>query len=127
MSSPDGAIRGGRAPAPPSARARATLDRRAGVFAALGDPTRLHVVAVLCAGGALSIAELTAGTALTRQGVTKHLEVLADAGLVRDVRVGRERRWQLEPAPLADARRSLDAYAERWDRALEGLKASLER
>jgi DNA-binding transcriptional ArsR family regulator len=53
------------------------------IFAALGDETRLRIVAVLCAGGALSIAQLTSGTAITRQAVTKHLHVLADAGLVR--------------------------------------------
>ena len=96
------------------------------LFAALGDRTRLHLVAVLCAGGAFSIADLTAGTELTRQAVTKHLEVLADAGLVRDLRVGRERRWQLAAERLGDARRSLDAYAARWERALGRLKSSLE-
>ena len=67
----------------------------AGVFAALGDPTRLRLVAVLCAGGAFSIAQLTAQTEISRQGVTKHLQVLADAGVVRDAKLGRERLWQL--------------------------------
>jgi DNA-binding transcriptional ArsR family regulator len=103
------------------------LGRHAPVFAALGDTTRLHLVAVLCAGGAMSIASLTAGTALTRQAVTKHLQVLADAGLVHDVKVGRERRWRFEAARLDEARRSLDAIAAQWDRALERLKARLER
>ena len=110
-----------------SPRARDTIGRQATLFAALGDRTRLHLVAVLCAGGAFSITDLTAGTALTRQAVTKHLQVLADAGFVRDVRVGRERRWQLAADRLADARRALDAYAARWERALGRLKASLER
>jgi DNA-binding transcriptional ArsR family regulator len=64
------------------------LQKAAPVFAALGDPTRLRLVAVLCAGSALSIAQLTAGTAITRQAVTKHLEVLADAGIVHDIRQG---------------------------------------
>lgn len=115
----------GRA-AKPSTRARQALDRQATLFAALGDRTRLHLVAVLCAGGALSIADLTAGTELTRQAVTKHLEILADAGVVHDLKMGRERRWQLEATRLADARRALDAYAARWERALDRLKASLE-
>src|SRR5258705_11910185 len=90
------------------ARARHALGRNATAFADLGDKTRLHLVAVLCAGGAMSITDLTAGTQLTRQAITKHLQVLADAGLVRDLKVGRERRWQFEAARLADARRSLD-------------------
>ncbi len=61
------------------------------VFFALGDRTRLRLVAVLCAGGAFSIAQLTANTQITRQAVTKHLQVLADAGLVKDLKIGRER------------------------------------
>jgi DNA-binding transcriptional ArsR family regulator len=97
------------------------------VFAALGDETRLRLVTLLCAGGALSIAQLTAGTDITRQAVTKHLQVLAEAGLVRDVRPGRERLWKLEPSPLEEARRSLDTIATQWDQALGRLKASLEQ
>ncbi|MDL2355571.1 MAG: metalloregulator ArsR/SmtB family transcription factor, partial [Pseudomonadota bacterium] len=79
------------------------------VFAALGDPTRLKLVAVLCAGGAFSISQLTDTTELSRQGVTKHLGVLAEAGLVRDDKAGRERLWQLEPARIDEARRTLES------------------
>lgn len=96
------------------------------VFAALGDETRLRLVALLCAGSALSIAQLTAGTDITRQAVTKHLQVLAEAGLVRDVRQGRERLWELEASRLDEARRSLDAIAAQWDQALQRLKTTLE-
>ena len=99
----------------------------AGIFAALGDPTRLKLVALLCAGGAFSISQLTASTDLTRQGVTKHLIVLADAGVVRDVKRGRERLWQLEPDQLDDARRALEIIGRQWDEALERLKAFVER
>jgi len=98
----------------------------AGVFAALGDPTRLKLVAVLCAGGAFSIAQLTATTDISRQGVTKHLQVLADAGVVRDVKAGRERRWQLDPARIEEARRTLEAIGQQWDVALGKLKAFAE-
>ncbi|WIG55471.1 MAG: Transcriptional regulator, ArsR family [Rhodanobacteraceae bacterium] len=108
-------------------RKQPALHKSAPVFAALGDPTRLRLVAALCAGGALSIAQLTAGTAITRQAVTKHLEVLADAGLVRDVRQGRERLWELEPARIGEARRALDAIAAQWDQALQRLKALVEK
>jgi len=98
----------------------------AGVFAALGDPTRLRLVAALCAGGAFSIAQLTAQTEISRQGVTKHLQVLADAGVVRDAKLGRERLWQLDPRQIDDARRSLDVIGRAWDVALGKLKAYVE-
>ena len=74
----------------------------------------------------MSIARLTSGTEITRQGITKHLHVLADAGLVRDVKVGRERLWQFEPSRLAEALRSLENIAAQWDQALARLKMSVE-
>lgn len=98
----------------------------AGVFAALGDPTRLQLVSLLCAGGLLSIAQLTTSTDLTRQAVTKHLQVLADAGLVRDLKVGRERRWQLAPERIAEARQSLEVIGRQWEAALGRLKRFVE-
>ncbi|MFC6284161.1 MULTISPECIES: ArsR/SmtB family transcription factor [Polaromonas] len=98
----------------------------ASVFFALGDRTRLQLVAVLCAGGAFSIAQLTANTDLTRQAVTRHLQVLADAGLVRDLKVGRERLWQFDPAQMEEARKSLEVIGRQWEQALGSLKASLE-
>jgi DNA-binding transcriptional ArsR family regulator len=110
---------GSRQKAPP-------LHGSAALFAALGDETRLKLVAVLCAGGAMSIAQLTSGTEITRQAVTKHLQVLADAGLVRDVKVGRERLWEFEPTQLDEARRSLERIAQQWDRALAKLKQAVE-
>ena len=108
-----------------SAQARA-LTRQASVFAALGDATRLKLVALLCAGGALSTAQLTAATDLTRQAVTKHLQVLADAGLVRDRKSGRERLWRFEAHRLAEAQRALDAIARQWDDALLRLQRYVE-
>src|SRR6266705_1846409 len=79
----------------------------ASLFAALGDETRLRLVARLSAGGPLSIAGLTAGSSVTRQAITKHLLILEDAGLVRGSRHGRESRWELEPQQLEEARRYL--------------------
>lgn len=98
----------------------------ANVFAALGDPTRLKLVAVLCAGGALSIAQLTASTDISRQGVTKHLQVLADAGVVRDLKLGRERLWQLEPGQIEEAKRTLEVIGRQWEVALGSLKTFAE-
>ena len=86
----------------------------------------MRLVVLLCAGGALSIAQLTSGTQITRQAVTKHLQVLAEAGLVRDVKVGRERLWKFEPGQLDEARRSLEAIARQWDQALLRLKFAVE-
>jgi DNA-binding transcriptional ArsR family regulator len=102
------------------------LRNAAPVFAALGDETRLRLIAVLCAGGAMSIAQLTSGTQITRQAVTKHLHVLADAGLVRDVKSGRERLWEFELEKLEEARHSLEMIAQQWDHALLQLKRAVE-
>jgi DNA-binding transcriptional ArsR family regulator len=99
---------------------------QAPVFAALGDATRLRLVARLSGGRLLSIVRLTAGTGMTRQGVTKHLRVLSEAGLVRDVRKGRERLWELERQRLEIARRFLDLISGQWDEALGRLKAFVE-
>ena len=87
---------------------------------------RLRLVTALCLGGAMSITQLTAGTDITRQAITKHLGVLAAAGLVRDVRVGRERLWEFDPAQLDEARRTLEAIAQQWDHALAKLKLAVE-
>jgi len=97
------------------------------IFAALGDEIRLRLIVVLSGGEALSIKQLTSGTGITRQAVTKHLHVLADAGLVRDIKVGRERLWKFESMQLEEARHSLDLIARQWDYALSKLKLAVER
>jgi DNA-binding transcriptional ArsR family regulator len=96
------------------------------VFAALGDETRLRLLEQLCAQGPQSISRLTEASSVSRQAVTKHLEALADAGLVQSERAGRERIWRLEPAQLAAARRRLDAISERWDQAITRLRSMVE-
>jgi DNA-binding transcriptional ArsR family regulator len=103
-----------------------SLHSCAPIFAALGDEMRLRLIAALCVGGAMSITQLTAGTDITRQAITKHLDVLATAGLVRDSKVGRERLWEFEPAQLDEARRSLEVIAQQWDHALAKLKRAVE-
>lgn len=74
----------------------------------------------------MSIARLTAGSGITRQGVTKHLRVLAGAGLVRGTRRGKESLWRLERRRLEEARRSLDLITRQWDQALAKLKLFVE-
>lgn len=95
------------------------------LFAALGDETRLGIVARLSSEGAVSISALTAGTGVTRQAVTKHLQVLEAAGLVRDSRHGRERLWRLEPQPLDAARAYLELISNRWDERIGRLVAHI--
>jgi DNA-binding transcriptional ArsR family regulator len=107
-----------------TAAARVTESAR--LFAALGDATRLQLVARLCADGPLSIVRLSDGAGVTRQAVTKHLEILGDAGLARHNRRGRERIWELEPRRLEMARRSLERIADEWDEAIGRLRALVE-
>ena len=102
----------GRAPAP--------------VFAAFGDETRLSLVAKLSRGQPCSISQLTKGSRLTRQAVTKHLRVLESVGIVHGVRVGRESLFKLDPAPIVEMREYLDFVSEQWDQALARLKSFIE-
>jgi DNA-binding transcriptional ArsR family regulator len=96
------------------------------VFAALGDETRLRLIARLSNDGPLSIARLTAGGRVTRQAVTKHLHVLAGAGLASSIRSGRENVWELERRQLDAARQCLDEISAQWDSALESLRKFVE-
>ncbi len=99
---------------------------RAPVFAALGDETRLSLVAMLCGGRPHSISQLTQGSKLTRQAITKHLRVLERAGIVHSVRAGRESRFQFDPAPMDEMKEYLDFVSEQWDQALSRLKSFVE-
>lgn len=96
------------------------------MFAALGDQTRLTLVAKLSGGQSYSISELTSDSRLTRQAITKHLRVLESVGIVRCTRAGRERRFKFEPQPIADIREYLDVVSRQWDDALGRLKKFVE-
>jgi len=96
------------------------------IFAALGDETRLMLLAKLSGGTRLSIAHLTKGSRLSRQAITKHLRVLEEAGLVRGVRSGRESLFEFNPARLEEARQTLEVLARQWEDALHRLKTYLE-
>ena len=101
-------------------------DSAAPVFAALGDETRLELVSRLSTSGPQSITRLTDGFDVSRQAVTKHLRALEDAGLVRSVRDGRERIWQIRPKRITEARAYLEQISQRWDQAIERLRALVE-
>ena len=97
------------------------------VFAALGDETRLALVAKLAGGEARSISQLTRGSKVTRQAITKHLRVLETAGVVRGAREGRESLFELDPRPIDGLREFLESVSEQWDQALGRLKVFVER
>ena len=112
----------------PASRNRiARRQTRAPVFAALGDETRLLLVAKLCRGQPSSISELTEGSKLTRQAITKHLRVLERVGIVHSIRAGRESRFKFNPEPIEDIREYLDLVCAQWDEALSRLKAFVEQ
>ena len=102
------------------------LHESAPVFAALGDETRLQIVARLCAEGPLSITRLSEGAGVTRQAIAKHLNALSAAGLAKNVKSGREQIWELETRRLEIARRCLDRISDQWDVALDRLKTMVE-
>jgi len=97
------------------------------LFAALGDPTRLRLVARLCDGGPMSIARLTDGSKVSRQAITKHLRVMEGSGLLRSTRRGRERVWQVDHRRLEEARHYLDTISKQWGDALLRLRDFVEQ
>jgi predicted transcriptional regulator len=97
------------------------------VFAALGDETRLRLVVLLCNEGPTSIVKLSAGFAITRQAITKHLRVMEQAGLVRGTQLGRESVWEIQRERLKEAQRHLQTISAQWDQTLGRLKRFVER
>ena len=96
------------------------------VFATLGDETRLLLVAKLCAGQPYSISQLTEGSKLTRQAITKHLQVLETVGIVHSVRTGRENLFEFDPEPIEGIKEYLDLVSGQWDQTLSRLKSFVE-
>jgi|SRR5271154_4052824 len=104
----------------------APVANHASIFAALGDETRLSLLARLSDGRRSSISQLTAGSRLTRQAVTKHLRVLQRVGVVHAVREGRESLFAIDPEPIAEIRQYLDLVSEQWNESLSRLKSLVE-
>lgn len=101
------------------------LGGQARVFAALGDPTRLELLVRLAQEGLQSITRLAAGAPISRQALTKHLGTLADVGLVKAQRQGREVLYAFDPTPLASLQEYLDAVSAQWDKKLGDLGSFL--
>ena len=104
----------------------ASFGAPAAIFAALGDETRLRLIARLRDEGPLSIATLADGFEISRQAISKHLRVINGAGLAASSRVGRETVWQLEPRAVTEAERYLQSIAKDWDDKLRRLKSLVE-
>jgi DNA-binding transcriptional ArsR family regulator len=100
--------------------------RAAATFAALGDPTRLSLLAKLGRHQRQSISQLAHDSHLTRQAITKHLRVLERARIVRCTPAGRERLYSLDPAPVHEVRDYLARISAQWDQALARLKIFVE-
>ncbi len=105
----------------------ATPPTHAPLFAALGDETRLLLIAKICRGERRSISQLTDGSRLSRQAITKHLRVLQNAGIVRGVRSGRESRFELNPQSIEALKEYLEFVSAQWDQALARLKSFVEK
>ena len=95
-------------------------------FAAIADPTRRALLDRLRHDGPLTLTTLAQGLPMTRQAATKHLDLLARAGLIRVRHSGRTRLHELEPAPLEEIDRWLAPYARAWDARLDRLRRHVE-
>ncbi len=105
-----------------------STDEMDAVFRALADPTRRRLLDALFASDGQAAGELCAGVPeMTRFGVTKHLRVLEEAGLLTTRRAGRSKLHYLNPVPIGlVADRWISKYAEPFTRAMVGLRTGLE-
>jgi DNA-binding transcriptional ArsR family regulator len=101
--------------------------KAAPLFAALGDPQRLGFIIRLGRDGPLPTLALQQSTRLSRQAVTKHLQLLERAGLIESQRAGRERIWQLQQKRFAEVRQHLAEISAQWDATLLRLQAFVEQ
>ena len=97
------------------------------VFTALADPTRREVMRCISGREDMSPTEVADQLPITRQAVTKHLEVLMRAGLVKQTRRGRETRYSLTPEPITGALVWMTEIGAAWDARLSRLKTLLEK
>jgi DNA-binding transcriptional ArsR family regulator len=110
----------------PGRSGAATRRVNARIFAALGDETRLALMAKLSGAGRYSISQLTAGSGVTRQAITKHLQILERARIVHHIHAGRESLFEFDPEPIEGVRDYLNFVSAQWDQALNRLKAFVE-
>ena len=102
------------------------IEKKARIFSVLGDSTRLRLVTSLLDGEKRSITQLTEGSKLSRQAVTKHLKILEDVGLVNGEKSGRESLYELKIESLSEVRQMIESIEDQWDKTLNRLKIHLE-
>lgn len=98
----------------------------AALFAALGDSTRIHLLDRMGDGEPRSIARLGDGLPISRQALTKHLQVLERAGLASAMREGRETLYRIDPSGLLTAEAWIASVSAQWDSAIDRLKRHVE-
>ncbi len=96
------------------------------VFEAIADPTRRQILGYIQESGPLSVNEVAEPFSISRQAVTKHLDVLSRAGLVHVERSGRHRLHHVDPAPLRAVAEWLEPYSAAWDERLARLEKFLD-
>ena len=96
------------------------------VFDALADPTRRRLLELL-ATGERSAGELAGQFDISRPGVSRHLRVLREAGLVRARGAGQRRLYSVDPAPLAEVEEWLDRWRGFWAQRLDALDTEIVR
>jgi DNA-binding transcriptional ArsR family regulator len=101
-------------------------DPKQAVFTALADPTRRALIEMLIDHGAQTATQLATRLPITRQGISKHLGLLAEAGLVTIRQRGRDKYYHLTPEPLEEASLWIAAIAARWDARLQALRDLVE-
>lgn|SRR5690606_5939558 len=96
------------------------------VFSAIADPTRRRLLDILATVDELPLHQLAAEFPMGRTGVSKHLAILRQAGLVGNRKVGRETRYHLNAAPLQEVREWVSFYERFWLQRVSRLKELLE-
>jgi DNA-binding transcriptional ArsR family regulator len=106
-------------------RAKSAAAPQHDVFQAIADPTRRKLLQLLV-DQEMPVTVLSGHFPVSRTAVSKHLRILADAGLVKERKVGRETRYRLEPEPLLELKRWLAYYERFWDNKMAALKRFVE-
>ena len=96
------------------------------IFAALADSTRRQLLSNLAQHNPKTITQLASEFPITRQGITKHLDLLASAGLVQFYTEGREKHYSLAPEPLSTVTTWIEAIGQQWEARLANLRALVE-
>jgi predicted transcriptional regulator len=102
------------------------LEREEAVFTALADPNRRKLLTTLAKNSPKTATQLKQEFKITRQGIMKHLDLLAQAGLVQSQTQGREKRYWFTPEPLDNVSAWIESIGALWEGRLQRLKDFVE-